>query len=143
MSLENLSLPINQTGGGSSGGLVSGPTEVGSSDNNLVLAGSSILLDGGLELKYNEITEPTSGNTFTIQDYHYLIDITSDDVSVVYLPSANSKTGQTFIVYNHTSKFITVQPLPEDNIEGDLSMPLPPSGQTQLIATGHNTWLLI
>jgi hypothetical protein len=136
---ENLPLTIHTNTSNTSNSTFTSP---GTTD--LTLNGN-VAINGGLDLQYHKVSDPSASNPFIVTSDYYLIEIESASITEIQLPPASIQ-GQTFICYNSKSSGynnLVVLPQTPDTISGSISFPLHYSGQqVQLISTG-NSWLTI
>lgn len=138
-------------GGGGSGDILNGgqpgAVDIGSTDNKLTLRGNTgVKVIGGLDIQFDTINIIDTGS-FTLDDSHHMVDITSTpsaNVSVI-LPEAETREGKLYIISKgYSSGILTIDTQPTDKIDGDDTFVLTGiNNRIQLVSGGTNRWMFI
>jgi len=148
-----LSVPITTIGDifndGQPGDVTIGSTDGGIvtifSNGNIVDLNGSLNINDSVSFNFENVIAGTTD--YSINDTHYLVDISTTDITNVILPVASANNGRRLIISNGLSNheiFVKISPGSGDLIDDLSAVSLPLLNQRlSLISSGTNKWFIV
>jgi hypothetical protein len=119
-----------------------GAVTIGSTDNVTTIIGTGIKLEGGFDVKYNNISSGVA--SYSLDESLHFVDFTNIGTETVQLPEIDQNSGQQFIISKGFSGgLLTIYPNAVDTIDGDASFELSVINQRiSIISNDRNQWMI-